>query len=130
MALTTQAQSSGIGKQGENAAYAHLVNQGFEIVARNWRCGYGETDIIAREGKVLVFVEVRTRKDVLGSGEAYKTPVSAKKKERLLKLSRIFAKNYQSDYEEVRFDVIAIKVYQPDRAFLYHVRNVFKNHNN
>src|SRR5215471_16182535 len=62
-----KAQGSGPGKKdplgdrGENVAARYLRNKGYNIIVRNFRCDIGEIDIIARDGKTLVFVEVKTR---------------------------------------------------------------------
>jgi putative endonuclease len=50
-----------IGSAGEQAAQSWLENEGFEIVARNWRSGRYELDIVARRGNTIHFVEVKTR---------------------------------------------------------------------
>ena len=52
-----------LGDRGENVAAAHLRKLGYRILIRNWESKFGEVDIIARDGKMLVFVEVKTRKD-------------------------------------------------------------------
>lgn len=52
---------SGRGAQAEQLAADFLVRQGLQIVARNYRCRYGEIDLILQEGDTLVFVEVRLR---------------------------------------------------------------------
>ena len=49
------------GGDAENLAAAFLERAGLEVVARNYRCRFGEIDLIARDGKTLVFVEVRMR---------------------------------------------------------------------
>ena len=51
-----------LGERGESIAVAFLKGQKFAIVERNFRCKAGEVDIVAREGKTLVFVEVKTRR--------------------------------------------------------------------
>ncbi|TAJ47135.1 MAG: YraN family protein [Herbiconiux sp.] len=50
-----------LGRRGEEIACAHLIDAGFHVEARNWRCPVGEIDIVAREGPELVIVEVKTR---------------------------------------------------------------------
>ena len=52
----------GLGRRGEELAAQALVERGYAIVTRNWRCPLGELDIVARDGACLVFVEVRTRR--------------------------------------------------------------------
>src|SRR5438128_566012 len=50
-----------LGERGENLAAKYLRNQGYKIIVRNLRCALGEIDIVARDGKTLVFCEVKTR---------------------------------------------------------------------
>lgn len=50
-----------IGNLGEKLARQFLVKKGYAIIGSNYRCPYGEIDIIARDGGFLVFVEVKTR---------------------------------------------------------------------
>ena len=53
-----------LGKEGELLAANHLQSEGYVIRHRNWRCGHKELDIVAEKDGTLVFVEVKTRKDV------------------------------------------------------------------
>lgn len=53
-----------LGLDGEAAASLHLERAGMRIVDRRWRCPHGELDIVAVEGDTIVFVEVKTRRDV------------------------------------------------------------------
>ncbi|MCX2716109.1 YraN family protein, partial [Mycolicibacterium sp. J2] len=50
-----------IGALGERLAVEHLQSLGLRVLQRNWRCRYGELDVIAAEGATVVFVEVKTR---------------------------------------------------------------------
>ncbi len=50
-----------IGRMGENLAVQHLINQKFDIIARNFYCKYGEIDIIAEKNNTIYFFEVKTR---------------------------------------------------------------------
>jgi putative endonuclease len=50
-----------LGERGENVAAKFLRGKGYKILLRNFRCDLGEVDIIARDGRTLVFVEVKTR---------------------------------------------------------------------
>lgn len=69
------------GAEAEELAARHLQAQGLELLARNWRCRYGEIDLILRDGATLVFVEVRSRRrgDYGGAAES----ISAAKRARL-----------------------------------------------
>ena len=56
-------ESQNIGYKAEENALSFLVRQGLDVVERNFRCRFGEIDLIMRDGDVLVFVEVRKRKN-------------------------------------------------------------------
>ena len=112
-----------IGKKGERAAAKFLERRGYEILETNWKCKFGEADIIAEKDGVLVFVEVKTRTTVeKGFPEEAITRAKRKKYE-------VIAATYLQDHFyvgiNVRFDVIALLVVAPDRAFLRHHVNAF-----
>ncbi len=69
---TTQAQRKALGDFGERIAVRRLSDEGYQVLDRNWRCGDGEIDIVARDGASLVICEVKTR-----SSEAFGTPLEA-----------------------------------------------------
>jgi putative endonuclease len=96
------------GKKGEELAAAYLAETGYRIIERNYRCFFGEIDIVAWEGDTLVFAEVKSRRT-----EAYGTPQLAVGREKQDKISRI-ALNYLSDKHlrdhPARFDVVAVKL--------------------
>lgn len=95
-----------LGRYGEGLAVAHLTGLGYCILARNWRCDRGEIDIVARDGGVLVFCEVKTR-----SGTAYGAPVEAVDRRKLGRL-RVLAARWLSEVRpepgETRFDVVSV----------------------
>ena len=69
-----------LGKWGEGVAVRFLQEKGYVLVATNYRCRWGEVDIVAQEGDDLVFVEVRTRRSVLyGTPEESITAAKARK---------------------------------------------------
>ena len=53
-----------VGRYGEQLAVRHLEAQGCQVLARNWRTGTGEIDVVVRDGAALVVVEVKTRRDL------------------------------------------------------------------
>jgi putative endonuclease len=57
------------GDDAEKLAEAYLTGRGLVVVARNYRCRYGEIDLIMREGETLVFIEVRLRKPLRGKSD-------------------------------------------------------------
>lgn len=58
--MTTSKQQ--VGKLGEDVVVDYLLGQGYRIIATNWRCQWGEIDIIAHDGREWVFIEVKTRR--------------------------------------------------------------------
>jgi len=96
------------GRAGEDAAAALLSERGLRVVARNVRYRNGELDLVAEDGNVLVFVEVRRR----SSGE-HGTPsesVTASKRTRVVRAARRWlVENPRFASREVRFDVVALQ---------------------
>jgi len=91
------------GRQAEERACQYLKGLGYEIVARNWRCRSGEIDIVARDGNVLAFVEVKAR-----SGRGYGGPegaVGPVKQRRLVAAARRFIQQTGAELP-ARFDVV------------------------
>ena len=94
-----------LGDRGENMAARHLQKLGYKIIVRNFRCEMGEVDIVAKDGKVLVFCEVKTR--------AYDDPtpeeqVNEFKQHQITKAARFYLARYGTPQPPARFDVIAI----------------------
>ena len=96
------------GTAGEDAAVAYLRGVGWAILERNFRTRAGEIDIVAREGKTTVFVEVK-RRETTGHGTAAEF-VSASKMRRIVSAARIYAARHGLTDSLIRFDVIAIDV--------------------
>ncbi|HYC54343.1 MAG TPA: YraN family protein [Candidatus Binatia bacterium] len=92
-----------LGIAGEDAAAAFLQRCGYRIVARNVRSPFGELDIIAIDGEVVVFVEVKTRRNG-GALEA----VDPRKQRRLTRLARSFLAGAGWSRCPARFDVVAV----------------------
>jgi putative endonuclease len=74
------------GDAAENLAAAFLQSAGLELVARNYHCRFGEIDLIARDGKTLVFVEVRMRSSDRFGGAA--ASITAAKRAKLSRAAR------------------------------------------
>lgn len=114
-----------IGWVGERLARGHLEAKGYRIVASNYHCRWGEVDLVARDGAVWAFVEVRTRRsDAYGNPEESITPGKAR---RLTLTARHFlASNKISSLDpEWRIDLVAIRL-GPGRRVLSvrHLENV------
>lgn len=96
------------GRQGELAAMFHLRRQGFVIAARNWRTSRarGDLDLVAWEGDVLCFVEVKTRtsRDVATAESA----VDANKKRLLRRMAHHYMRQTSHGDIPVRFDILSV----------------------
>ncbi|WP_241157214.1 MULTISPECIES: YraN family protein [unclassified Adlercreutzia] len=113
-----------LGQRGEDAAARFLYRRGYDIVARNWTCSFGEADIIARDSNALVFVEVKTRSNCSKGFPA--EAVSAGKRDKYEKIALAFLSRYETDVDlPVRFDVVSIVAVSPDRALVRHIISAF-----
>ena len=112
-----------LGPAGEAAAAAYLQEQGYAIVARNYRCTDGELDLVARAGATIVFVEVKARSGI-GFGSPLEA-VDARKRRRLVRAARHFLAAERMRGDCVRFDVIAVH-WRDGTAGVEHVANAFE----
>jgi putative endonuclease len=112
-----------LGALGEELAAEHLCSLGMRIVQRNWRCRYGELDLIAEErGDTLVFIEVKTRAgDGFGGLEE---AVSARKVDRIRRLASLWLIQQSQRWPQLRIDVVRIRVGRRGAPELTHVRGV------
>jgi putative endonuclease len=94
------------GASAETDATQLLVEAGYRIVERNFRCKAGELDIVARDGEVLVFVEVRSRADD-EHGSAVEM-IGRTKQRRVVRVARCYLATVEPVFEQCRFDVVAI----------------------
>lgn len=106
----TRAAAAG-GKLAEALAADHLQRRGLRLLARNYRCRLGEIDLILADGAVLVFVEVRLRRNADFGGAA--ASITAAKRQRILRAAR----HYLSGKAEpaCRFDVVLLDALAADR---------------
>lgn len=96
-----------LGAQGEALAASWYEAQGYAVVARNWRSGRGELDLVLRRGPLLVFCEVKTRSTL-----AFGSPALAVGREKQAQLRRLagafLATHPQRGVRDRRFDVAAV----------------------
>jgi putative endonuclease len=97
-----------LGLFGEDQALRKLKRLGYKNIIRNYRCPLGEVDLIARDGDVLVFIEIKTRK---GKSVGYaKEAVNARKRRQLSKVALTYMKANGCCETKARFDVVAVNV--------------------
>ena len=114
------------GKRGELLAAEYLKQHGLKVVAQNFRCPIGEIDLIGRDGKTIVFVEVRSR-----STANFGTPqesISLSKQRKLTHLAQWYLKKQGLEREPARFDVIAI-IWRDGMPDLTWIVNAFEAYN-
>lgn len=94
------------GMQGEMIAEEFLKKKGYEILEKNFRCRFGEIDIIALDQETLVFAEVKYRKtEMMGLPEE---AVTLHKQRRICQCALFYLASHLQPERTVRFDVIAI----------------------
>jgi putative endonuclease len=112
-----------IGEAGEEAAGRWLVRSGLTIVARGFRSRFGEIDLVAREGSVVVFVEVKTR-----TGDRFGRPAEAvtrAKRARLTRTAAIFLARFGWNDLPCRFDVVEMQP-RGERWHVTHIPDAFR----
>lgn len=95
-----------LGRQGEAAAAEYLARQGYRIYARNFRAPVGEIDIIAGQGELIVFVEVKTRRSLRCGTPAM--AVDCRKQQKIIQTARWFIRQRHLEEYLCRFDVIEV----------------------
>jgi putative endonuclease len=118
----TQAKDA-VGAYGERVALSLLTGQGMVLLDRNWRCPSGELDIVLRDGPVVVFCEVKTRRS-----RRFGTPIEAVDPAKVQRLRRAAAQWLAASRErprEVRFDVVSVLPQRRGAARVDHLRDAF-----
>lgn len=110
------------GSEGEEEARAFLEKKGFRILEQNWRCGSGEIDLIARDGAVLVFIEVKTKKrEGFGEPEDW---INRRKQNQIGRLALGYLQQKNIENVECRFDVVTLDKTGPV-AMVNHIEDAF-----
>lgn len=112
-----------LGRRGEALAAAFLSRAGYVILDRNWRCGQGEIDVVARDGAETVFVEVKTRSSV-----AFGHPleaITAQKLARLRRLAAAWCDAHPGSHHRIRIDAIAVVAPTGALPRVEHITRVF-----
>lgn len=115
--MTTSKQQ--VGKLGEDVAVDYLLGQGYRIITTNWRCQWGEIDIIAHDGREWVFIEVKTRRGIPDDNPFEN--ITPAKMHRLIKVAYMYAHSRQIHLW--RIDAIAVILGKS--AHIEHIQNVF-----
>jgi putative endonuclease len=112
------------GRSAEDLAVSLLEGRGYRIVARNWRRPEGEIDVVAEDGGVCVFVEVRSR-----TGEEFGHPlesVNARKRGRIVRAARLYLDAEPTNAEGFRFDVVGVTFLEGKEPEVLHIEDAFQ----
>jgi len=113
--------SEGLGERGEALAAEFLRSRGYSILHRRFRAGRGDIDIIAREGRTIVFVEVKTR----GTG-LYGEPeeaVTAEKVRRIRRIATAFLSRRRLQECDCRIDIVGV-TFEGGKPVFRHTRDI------
>jgi len=119
----TNPKNQALGKRGEAIAVRYLQQRKYTVIEQNFSCKCGELDIIAREGKVTVFIEVKTRKNLsYGPPQLAVTPF---KQRQISKAALVYMAQKKLQGTNARFDVIAILLGYNEIPQIDHIVNAF-----
>jgi len=109
------------GQQSEQLAKQYLEKHGLQTITTNFRCRSGELDLIMRDGKYIVFVEVRARQSAAFGGAL--VSITSTKQQKLIRTASLFlsCKKWQNRYP-CRFDVVALDGVPPQIQW---IKNAF-----
>lgn len=111
------------GSRGEDMAVLFLEKQGYTVLDRNYRRRFGEIDIVAEEGGVLVFIEVKARKN-----NRYGNPfeaVDVRKQKKLSRMAQDYISRHKMEDRPARFDVVAVRLNPDSRSEVELIRDAF-----
>ncbi len=114
-----------LGRKGEEIALKYLTDKGYQLIARNYRFKrFGELDLIMQDGKYLVFVEVRTKKNTI-----FGTPLETidyVKRCQICKMAQLyFTKEKIPEDTFCRFDVVGIVLPDNEEPKIEHIQDAF-----
>jgi putative endonuclease len=94
------------GRAGERLAEKYLEDKGLQLLYKNWTCSLGEIDLIFQDEDFLVFVEVKSRRN-LQKGHPLEA-ITRKKQRKIMQCAMVFLQDHQKENSNLRFDVVAV----------------------
>ncbi|MBO4384093.1 MAG: YraN family protein [Clostridia bacterium] len=107
------------GDRGERRTALYLILRGYRILERNYTVGHKEIDLIAKKGRVLAFIEVKTRNDTVNSSPA--SAVTVKKKRNIIAAAGSYRASHDTSEMTIRYDVSEV----PVRGKINYIPNAF-----
>ena len=111
-----------IGNEGEDTAVKYLKSNGYKIIDRNFHARHGEIDIVAKQDKEWVFIEVKTR-----TSDGFRRPIDAvnePKQKHLIRTVKFYLYCKHLEDEFVRIDIIEVYLYNK-RCRINHIKQAF-----
>ena len=110
---------SALGKQGEQIAAEYLSQHGYDLIETNWRHAQGEFDLVARHENILVFIEVKTRREGI---EAAFESITPRKRQILERTAYLYLAEHELE-SDWRIDVIAVTISSKGSPAVEHIEN-------
>jgi putative endonuclease len=111
------------GQEGEATAERYLRLKGYRIVAKNLRSSLGELDLVAEDGQVLVFIEVKARRTGEYGGAIH--AVHRRKRGKLIQLASQYLARHHLSNRTCRFDVVLLQGTDTSVPRIEHIKNAF-----
>jgi len=115
-------ERQGLGKLGERIAERWLAERGWRVLAKRYRSGHRDLDLIVERGGAVVFVEVKTRR-----GTEFGHPIEAvnwRKQRELVRSARVWIARFGTSEHTYRFDVVGVLI-NGEEAHVRHIENAF-----
>lgn len=111
-----------LGRRGEQLAAEYLQGLGHEIIERNWRCEFGEIDVVSRDATEIIFTEVKTRRS-LSRGHPLEA-ITPEKLARLRRLAGAWVAANPHHPRRIRIDALGIIARLDGRTEIHHRRAI------
>ena len=121
---TLGSQNKPLGDRGERMAAEYLERAGWTILARNFRLGHREIDLVARRGEVVAFVEVKTRAG-LGYGHPLEA-ITALKRREIQRVAQVWVERHGRDGDVYRYDAVAVLIHAGAEPVIEHVEDAWR----
>lgn len=121
---TLGSQNKPVGDRGERMAAEHLEAAGWSILARNFRVGHREIDLVARRGEVVAFVEVKTRAG-LGYGHPLEA-ITARKRREIQQVAAVWLERHGKPGDVYRYDAVAVLLLAGAEPGIEHVEDAWR----
>lgn len=110
-----------LGDRGEQIAQTYLRDHGYTILTTNWRCAYGEIDIVAQKDATVVFVEVRTRH--AATTETAFESITPRKQKRMAAAAQTYLTTHCLENALWRVDIVAVAIVQSGDPVIEHLED-------